>query len=328
MESDQKLDPPLNLSGKRVFVAGHRGMLGSAIMRRLAREDCALISASREDVDLTRQPETEAWFERHRPEIVFVAAAKVGGILANSTYPAEFLYQNLAIGTNLIHAAYRSGVERLLYIGSTCIYPKLARQPTPESELLSGPLEPSNEWYALAKIAGIKLCQAYRKQYGADFISCMPTNLYGPNDNYDLESGHVLPALVRKIHEAAAAGAPSVTLWGTGTPLREFLHADDCADALVHLMRHYVGAEPVNVGSGREISIRDLALLIAGETGYSGGIVLDSSKPDGTPRKLSDTSRLRSLGWRPSITLEEGIRRALDEYEALAAGSGSDELDS
>ena len=326
MESVQKLDPPLNLSGKRVFVAGHRGMLGSAIMRRLAREDCTLISASREEVNLTRQPETEAWFEQNRPEIVFVAAAKVGGILANSTYPAEFLYQNLAIGTNLVHAAYRSGVERLLYIGSTCIYPKHARQPTPELELLSGPLEPSNEWYALAKIAGIKLCQAYRKQYGTDFISCMPTNLYGPNDNYDLESSHVLPALVRKIHEAAAADAPSVTLWGTGTPLREFLHADDCADALVHLMRHYAGAEPVNVGSGREISIRDLALLIASQAGYSGSIELDSSKPDGTPRKLSDTSRLRSLGWRPSITLEEGIGRALKEYGALAAGSRSEEL--
>lgn len=328
MEHVQKLDPPLNLSGKRVFVAGHRGMLGSAIMRRLAKEGCELLTARRNETDLTRQPETEAWFERNKPEIVFVAAAKVGGILANSTYPAEFLYQNLAIGTNLIHAAYRSGVERLLYIGSTCIYPKHARQPTPESELLSGPLEPSNEWYALAKIAGIKLCQAYRKQYGADFISCMPTNLYGPNDNYDLESGHVLPALVRKIHEAAAAGAPSVTLWGTGTPLREFLHADDCADALVHLMRHYVEAEPVNVGSGREISIRDLALLIAREAGYSGSIVLDRSKPDGTPRKLSDTSLLRSLGWRPSITLEEGIRRALKDYGALAAGSGSEELDS
>ncbi len=302
---------PYDLAGKRIYVAGHRGMVGSAIVRRLASENCEILTAGRDEVDLSRQEQVETWFAGNRPDAVFLAAAKVGGILANDTYPADFLYENLMIETNIIQAAHDCGVEKLLFLGSSCIYPKLADQPIAESSLLTGPLEPTNEWYAIAKITGIKLCQAYRKQYGDDFISAMPTNLYGPGDNYDLESSHVLPALIRKVSEAKAAGAPSVTVWGSGTPLREFMHADDCADALVFLMRHYSDADHVNVGTGREITILDLAKMIAKAAGYDGKIELDRSKPDGTPRKLMDSSRLHAMGWSPKIDLEIGIRQTI-----------------
>ncbi|MBU4531357.1 MAG: GDP-L-fucose synthase [Hoeflea sp.] len=312
-------DATYRLAGKRVYVAGHRGMVGSAIVRRLEREDCTVLQATRSELDLTSQAAVQAWFAANRPDAVFLAAAKVGGILANDTMPADFLYENLMIEANIIEAAHRNGVEKLVFLGSSCIYPKFARQPIAESELLEGALEPTNEWYAIAKIAGIKLCQAYRKQHGADFISAMPTNLYGTGDNYDLKTSHVLPALVRKVEEARAAGAPSITLWGSGTPLREFLHADDCADALVFLMRHYSGHEHVNVGSGAEISIRDLAQMIARASGYDGAIELDPSKPDGTPRKLMDSAKLRAMGWQPSIGLEAGIGRTLAEFRELQA---------
>ncbi|MEX0346033.1 MAG: GDP-L-fucose synthase family protein [Rhizobiaceae bacterium] len=308
---------PYDLAGKRVYIAGHRGMVGSAIVRRLASENCQILTAGRDEVDLSRQEQVETWFDDNRPDAVFLAAAKVGGILANDTYPADFLYENLMIETNVIQAAHHSGVEKLLFLGSSCIYPKLADQPIAESSLLTGPLEPTNEWYAIAKIAGIKLCQAYRKQHGDDFISAMPTNLYGPGDNYDPETSHVLPALIRKVAEAKAAGAPSITIWGTGTPLREFMHADDCADALVFLMQHYSDFEHVNVGTGREITILDLAKMIADAAGYDGEIELDRSKPDGTPRKLMDSSHLAGMGWMPSINLEDGIRRTLDEFNEL-----------
>lgn len=310
-------DTPYALAGKKVYVAGHRGMVGSAIVRRLAKEGCRVLTATRSEMDLTSQAAVESWFAKNRPDAVFLAAAKVGGILANDTMPADFLYENLMIEANIIHAAHNNGTEKLLFLGSSCIYPKFAEQPIPEDALLTGPLEPTNEWYAIAKIAGIKLCQAYRKQHGADFISAMPTNLYGTGDNYDPRTSHVLPALIRKVHEAKADNAPSITLWGSGTPLREFLHADDCADALVFLMQHYSGHEHVNVGSGHEISIRDLAVMIAEASGYSGIIELDPSKPDGTPRKLMDSARLRAMGWQPSIGLDAGIRRTLSEFRDL-----------
>jgi len=302
-----------SLKGKRVYVAGHRGMVGAAIVRRLAREGCELLTVPHAGLDLTRQAEVEAWFATKRPEAVFIAAARVGGILANDRYPADFLYENLMIEANVINAALRARVEKLLFLGSSCIYPKLAPQPIPESALMTGPLEPTNAAYAIAKIAGIRLCQACRRQHGADFISAMPTNLYGPGDNYDPETSHVLPALIRKVSEAVATGAPSITLWGSGTPLREFLHADDCADALVFLMQHYSGLGHVNVGSGEEISILDLARLIARIAGYAGEIAFDSSKPDGTPRKLMDSTRLRAMGWAPRIGLEAGVRQILAE---------------
>ena len=304
----------VTLPGKRVFVAGHRGMVGSAIVRRLENEGCTILTASRSQADLTNQEQVGNWFASNRPDLVFVAAARVGGILANDSYPADFLYENLMIEANVIHAAHQAGVEKLLFLGSSCIYPKFAPQPIREDQLLEGALEPTNEWYAIAKIAGIKLCQAYRKQHGANFISAMPTNLYGTGDNYDLQTSHVLPALVRKVAEAKAARARSITLWGSGTPLREFMHADDCADALVFLMKHYSGHEHVNVGSGQEVSIRELAQMIAAASGFDGAIELDTTKPDGTPRKLMDSSKLRALGWQPSIGLEEGIARTVREY--------------
>ncbi|SLN24201.1 GDP-L-fucose synthase [Roseovarius litorisediminis] len=304
-----------SLNGKRVYVAGHRGMVGSAIMRRLAQEGCEVLTASRAEADLTRQAEVEAWFETHKPDAVFVAAAKVGGILANDSYPADFLYENLMIEANVIHAAYRTGVEKLMFLGSSCIYPKMAPQPISEDALLTGPLEPTNEWYAIAKIAGIKLCQAYRRQHGADFISAMPTNLYGTGDNYDLKTSHVLPALVRKVVEAREAGADEIEIWGTGSPLREFMHADDLADALIFLMKTYSDAEHVNVGSGQEVTIRALAEMIVAAAGYKGRIVHDTTKPDGTPRKLMDSERLLSMGWRPQISLEEGLARTIREFE-------------
>ena len=296
-----------SLSGKRVWVAGHRGMVGSAIVRRLEHENCEILVAGRDACDLRRQDDVEAWVSRARPDAIFLAAAKVGGILANDSYPAQFLYDNLAIEANVIEAARRVGVEKLLFLGSSCIYPKMAPQPIPEEALLTGPLEPTNEWYAVAKIAGLKLAQAYRREYGCDFISAMPTNLYGPGDNFDLVTSHVLPALIRKAHEAKARGDAALTIWGTGMPRREFLHVDDCADALVHMMKTYSAELHLNVGTGEDIPIFDLARIVADIVGYKGEIQKDLSKPDGTPRKLLDVSRLKSLGWSPRIALHDGI---------------------
>lgn len=306
----------LELRNKRIFVSGHRGMVGSAIARRLASEGCEILTAGRSDLDLREQAGVRSWFAREKPDVVFLAAAKVGGILANDTYPAEFLYDNLAIELNVIDAAFRAGVEKLLYLGSSCIYPKFAPQPIPESALLTGSLEPTNEWYAIAKIAGLKLCEAYRRQYGANFISAMPTNLYGPGDNYDLEKSHVIPALLRKVHEAKRSRADHIVVWGTGSPRREFLHVDDAASAVVHLMKTYSAAEHVNVGSGEDITIMDLTKLVCEIVGFAGGIKTDASKPDGTPRKLLDVSRLRATGWRPHYDLRSGLRDAYAWFEA------------
>ncbi|HEX4166835.1 MAG TPA: GDP-L-fucose synthase [Bryobacteraceae bacterium] len=292
----------------RIFVAGHGGLAGSAIVRRLETLGYRnLVLRSRQELDLTSRPAVDAFFASERPEYVFLAAAKVGGILANATYPADFLRDNLAIELNVVDAAWRTGVQKLEFLGSSCIYPKLARQPMTEDALLSGPLEPSNEWYAVAKIAGIKLCQAYRTQYGFNAIALMPTNLYGPGDNFDLKSSHVLPALLRKFHEAKEEGRREVTIWGTGSPRREFLHADDLAAAAVFLMQHYDQPEIINVGTGRDVTIAELARLVGRVVGFEGKLVFDSSKPDGTPRKLLDVSRLEQLGWRPSISLEDGM---------------------
>jgi GDP-L-fucose synthase len=295
------------LSGKKVWVAGHNGMVGSAVVRRLASEGVTVITADRKTVDLKRQAEVEGFLETQRPDAVVMAAAKVGGILANSTYPADFLYDNLMIEANIMQASFAAGVEKFLFLGSSCIYPKLAPQPITEDALLTGPLEPTNEWYAIAKIAGIKLGQAYRQQHGCDFIAAMPTNLYGPGDNFDLNSSHVLPALIRKAHEAKLRGDHSITVWGTGTPRREFLHADDCADALVFLLKTYSEAEHINVGSGEDLSILELTQLVCRVVGFSGEIVHDLSKPDGTPRKLMSADKLRGLSWAPRIGLEQGI---------------------
>lgn len=309
------------LEGKKVFVAGHRGMVGSALMRRLADESCDLLTVGREDVDLRRQAEVEDWMAAAKPQAVFVSAATVGGILANDARPAEFIYDNLMIEANLVHAAWRVGVEKVLFLGSSCIYPKLAPQPMQEDALLTGPLEPTNQWYAVAKIAGIKLCQAYRRQYGCDFISAMPANLYGIGDNFDLESSHVVPALIAKMHAAKLAHAPSVTIWGTGTPRREFLCVDDCTDALVFLMKSYSGGEHVNVGSGTDITILELAELIRRIVGFEGEILTDCAKPDGTPRKLLDVSRLEGWGWRPRVSLERGITDVYRWYCQMAGGA-------
>ena len=298
------------LSGKRVFVAGHKGMVGSAIVRRLQAEGCDILTAGRQELDLIDQAAVRGWLADAKPDAVIIAAAKVGGILANDTYPADFLYDNLMIETNLIEASFRIGVEKLLFLGSSCIYPKLAEQPIAEEALLTGPLEPTNEWYAVAKIAGIKLCQAYRRQHGVDYISAMPTNLYGPGDNYNLETSHVIPALIRKAHSSKETGAPAMTIWGTGTPRREFLHADDCADALVHLMKYYSGDEHVNVGSGEDMTIEALARMVMEVVGYEGDLEKDLSKPDGTPRKLMRADKLRSLGWSPRIGMREGLEDA------------------
>ncbi|WP_296584802.1 GDP-L-fucose synthase [Xanthobacter sp.] len=313
------------LEGKTVWVAGHRGMVGSAIVRRLGREGCEVITASRSEVDLKDQAAVRAFVERTRPNAVFLAAAKVGGILANDTYPADFLYDNLMIEANIIEASHRFGVEKLLFLGSSCIYPKMAPQPITEDSLLTGPLEPTNEWYAVAKIAGIKLAQAYRRQHRSDFISAMPTNLYGPGDNFDLNSSHVMPALIRKAHEAKLRGDKEIVMWGTGTPRREFLHVDDCADACVLLMKVYSDDTHVNVGSGDDVTILDLTRTVCDVVGFTGEIVHDLSKPDGTPRKLMSADRLRALGWAPSIPLREGIsasyRWFLENQGALRAAS-------
>jgi GDP-L-fucose synthase len=289
-------------------------MVGSAIVHRLQAEDCTILTAGREVLDLTNQAAVRAWFAAEKPDAVFLAAAKVGGILANDTYPADFLYDNLMIAANVVEAAHRSGVAKLLFLGSSCIYPRLAPQPIREAALLTGPLEPTNEWYAVAKIAGIKLCQAYRRQHGRDYIAAMPTNLYGPGDNFDLASSHVLPALIRKAHEAKIAGAPSITVWGSGTPRREFLYVDDCADACVHLMRRYSGAEHVNVGSGEDLTISELARLVCEVVGFVGGIVHDRSKPDGTPRKLMDNAKLAATGWQPQVGLRDGIAKTYQAF--------------
>lgn len=296
-----------DLTGKRVWVAGHRGMVGGAVVRRLATEGCEVITAGRETVDLMRQSEVEAFLANTKPDAIVMAAAKVGGILANDTRPAEFLYDNLMIEANIIAAAHANDVEKFLFLGSSCIYPKLADQPITEDSLLTGPLEPTNEWYAIAKIAGIKLAQAYRKQYGRDYISAMPTNLYGPGDNFDLQSSHVMPALIRKAHTAKVNGDKQVVVWGTGSPRREFLHADDCADALVFLLKNYSGHEHVNVGSGEDLTILELTELVCRVVGFEGEIVHDLGKPDGTPRKLMSADKLQGMGWEPSIALQNGV---------------------
>ncbi|QYJ02275.1 GDP-L-fucose synthase [Thalassovita mediterranea] len=303
-----------DLAGKRVWVAGHRGMVGAATVRRLEQENCEVIIAGRDRANLIRQDETEKLLADMKPDAIVVAAAKVGGILANDTYPADFLYDNLMIEANIINAAHKSDVDRILFLGSSCIYPKFADQPIVEESLLTGPLEPTNEWYAIAKIAGIKLAQAYRKQYGRDYVSAMPTNLYGPGDNFDLKSSHVLPALIRKAHEAKKAGASEIEIWGTGTPRREFLHCDDCADALVFLLKNYSGYEHVNVGSGTDVTILELMEMVADVVGFDGKIVKDETKPDGTPRKLMSAARLREMGWEPSISLRDGIASTYQWY--------------
>ena len=300
----------------KIYVAGHRGMVGSAIMRKLQKEGFTnFLTRTSAELDLKNQAAVHAFFEKERPDYVFLAAAKVGGIMANNIYRGEFLYDNLMIQNNTIDAAYRSGVKKLMFLGSSCIYPKLAPQPLKEDYLLTGLLEETNEPYAIAKIAGIKLCDAYRSQYGCNFISVMPTNLYGPNDNYDLNNSHVLPALIRKFHEAKKNGAPTVTIWGSGKPRREFLHADDLADACFYLMQHYNEPGLVNIGTGEDLEIGELALLVKDIVGYTGEIVHDPSKPDGTPRKLMDVSKLHSFGWKHTISLKEGLRRVYEEYK-------------
>lgn len=311
--------PLYDLSGKRVWVAGEHGMVGSALVRRLSREACSLLRMPRGAIDLRDQSATAIWIKSCRPQVVFLAAARVGGIAANAARPAAFLYDNLMIASNIIHASHEAGVERLLFFGSTCIYPRHAPQPIREEALMTGPLEETNQWYAVAKIAGVKLTQAYRREHGDDFISCQPTNLYGPGDNDDLETSHVLPALMRKAHDAKMAGARHMTVWGSGRPIREFLHVDDLADAAVFLMKHYRGEMPVNVGSREEISIGGLARMVAEVVGFKGEIVFDTSRPDGTPRKLADTSRLWKLGWRGARPLRQGVSETYEAWLAAAA---------
>jgi GDP-L-fucose synthase len=314
------IDEELSLTDRRVWVAGHRGMVGSAIVRNLARENCEILTALRSELDLTRQSDVEDWMAEARPEVVFVAAAKVGGILANDGFPADFLYDNLAIEMNVINASWRLGVRKLLFLGSSCVYPKLAPQPITEDVLMTGPLEPTNEWYAIAKIAGIRMCQAYRRQHGCDFISAMPTNLYGPNDNFDMTTSHVVPALLRRIHDAKLRRSVSIEVWGTGRPRREFLHVDDLAAAAIQLIKRYSAEMPVNVGTGVDISIAELATIIAKVVGYSGNFLFDRTKPDGTPRKLLDVRRIGALGWRPRIELFEGLRQTYQWFLENAAG--------
>jgi len=311
-----------DLAGRRVFVAGDRGMVGAALVRRLKAEPVTMLTAPRAGVDLTRQAEVEAWFAANRPDVVILAAARVGGIAANAARPVDFLRDNLLIETNVIAAAAANGCTRLLFLGSSCIYPKFAPQPIAEAALLTGPLEPTNQWYAVAKIAGIKLAEAYRAQFGLDYVSAMPTNLYGPGDNYDLESSHVIPALIRKAIAARDSGAATMSVWGSGTPRREFMHVDDLADALVHVLRHYSAAEHINIGSGSDVTIAELAQLVADAVGFGGELVFDTSRPDGTPRKLMDSGRLTALGWRPRIGLAEGLADALRHAEANIRARG------
>lgn len=305
-----------DLTGKRIWVAGHRGMVGGAVVRRLASEGCEVITAGRDVVDLVNQKAVHDWMAMSKPDVIVLAAAKVGGIHANATSPVDFLYENLMIEANILHAAHEANVERLLFLGSSCIYPKFAIQPIQEASLLTGALEPTNEWYAIAKIAGLKLVQAFRKQHGRDWISAMPTNLYGPGDNYDLTTSHVLPALLRKFHKAKESGDTEVVVWGTGTPLREFLHCDDLADALVFLLRSYSGDDHINVGSGVEVTIKELAETIAKVVGCDAVLTWDTSKPDGTPRKLMDSSRLHALGWNNARDLKEGIAQTYSDWVA------------
>lgn len=312
----------LELSGKRVWVAGHRGMVGSALVRRLERENCEILTASRAQLDLRDGGAVDHFVADRRPNVVLLAAAKVGGIHANDAYPADFILENLQIETSVITAADRHGVEKLTFLGSSCIYPRLAEQPIREEALLTGPLEPTNEWYAIAKIAGVKMCQAIMRQRGRDFISAMPTNLYGPGDNYDLQSSHVLPALIAKAHAAKREGARRMVVWGTGTPQREFMHVDDCADAIVFLTQRYSGEQHVNVGSGQEVSIAELARLVMDVVGLEAELAFDTSKPDGAPRKRLDTSRLEGLGWRPSIELRDGVAGVYASYAAELAAAG------
>jgi GDP-L-fucose synthase len=311
---------PFELKGKTVFVAGHGGMVGAALMRRLAQEDVELLTVKRSEVDLRDQAAVNSWFAGKRPQAVFLAAAKVGGIAANDTLRGEFLYDNLMIAANVIHAAHVNGVEKLMFLGSSCIYPKLAPQPLREDSMLTGPLEPTNEPYAIAKIAGIKLVETYRSQFGSDFINVMPTNLYGPGDNYHPEYSHVVAALIRRFHEAKVSGVSNVVVWGTGTPRREFLYVDDLADACIHLMKTYSTGELVNIGTGEDITIAEFARVVAATVGYAGEISFDPSRPDGTPRKLLDVSRLAKQGWRASTSLEDGIKLA---YQAFLKESKS-----
>lgn len=303
-----------SLAGKKIWVAGHKGMAGSAIVRRLASENCEVLTVDRHDLDLQRQADVEQWLVGSKPEAIFLAAATVGGIMANATRPAEFLHDNLVIETNIIHAAWKAGVKKLLFLGSSCIYPKLAPQPMTEDALLTGPLEPTNEWYAVAKIAGIKLCQAYRRQYGCDFISAMPTNLFGAGDRYDLQQGHVVAALIMKIAAAKREGRDSIELWGTGTPKREFLFVDDLADGLAFLMKHYSGEAHVNVGTGKEMTIRELAEKIAQVAGWQGSFTFDTSKPDGTPRKVMDVSRMAAMGWTAKTPFDVAMQKTYRWY--------------
>jgi len=305
---------PFELKGKSVYVAGHRGMVGSALVRRLAREDVSLVTVDRRELDLCNQAAVFEWFAKARPQVVFLAAAKVGGIVANDTLRAEFIYDNIAIAANVLHAAHRSGVEKLMFLGSSCIYPRLAPQPLREDSMLTGPLEPTNEPYAIAKIAGIKMAQAYRHQYGSDFISVMPTNLYGPGDNYHPEYSHVVASLIARFHEAKVAGTNRVMVWGTGTPRREFLYVEDMADACVHIIKTYSGAELINVGTGADITIAEFARLVADVVGYIGEVDFDTSRPDGTPRKLLDVSRLTKLGWCAATSLHDGLKSAYAAY--------------
>jgi GDP-L-fucose synthase len=305
---------PFELKGKTVFVAGHGGMVGGALLRRLAQEDVKPLTVGRNELDLRDQAAVTKWFAAKRPQVVFLAAAKVGGIVANNTLRAEFLYDNLIIAANVIDAAHVNGVEKLMFLGSSCIYPKLAAQPLREDAMLTGPLESTNEPYAIAKIAGIKLVEAYRSQYGSDFINVMPTNLYGPGDNYHPEYSHVVAALIRRFHEAKVAGISNVAVWGTGTPRREFLYVDDMADACIHLMKTYSNGELVNIGTGEDIAIAEFARVVADTVGYPGSISFDTSRPDGTPRKLLDVSRLAKLGWRARTSLKDGLRLTYQAY--------------
>ena len=305
---------PFELRGRRVFVAGHRGMVGAAIVRRLTAENCEVLTAERKSLDLTRQSEVERWFGENKPDAVFLAAARVGGIHANDSYPADFIVDNLQIELNVVRAAFAAQVKKLLLLGSSCIYPKLARQPMTEDMLLTGSLEPTNQWYAVAKIAGIKLCEAYRRQHGADFVSVMPTNLYGPGDNYHPEDSHVPAALIRRFHEAKVAQSSSVTVWGTGTPRREFLAVDDLADACIFVMKRYSDDEFVNVGTGEDLTIAEFARLVAEIVGYTGTLLFDTSRPDGAPQKLLDVSKLSALGWRAKTPLREGLETAYADF--------------